>query len=112
MTAASPKGPIADEGGNGLEVDPSLQCAADTRPREDETLRRPYRPLPRDFEALWPSVGWSGAELVWRAHARTIARWVDTCGRERMVLARKKYLEAQRAIAGRARRKRYSLAPH
>lgn len=71
--------------------------------------RQPYRAVPGNFVALWPSIGWSAAEAVWQAHARTIARWVDECGRDRMVLARHAYLQAERVIQGRARRKRYVL---
>ncbi len=77
-----------------------------------EPVRRPYRGVPRDFVERWPQVGWgkvTGAEAEWNAHARTISRWLDECGRSEMILARKRYLDAQRAVAGRARRKRYVL---
>lgn len=85
--------------------------AADTRAGEDRRLGRvrPSRPVPRNFVERWPLVGWEGAKEEWRAHSRTIARWVDECGRDRMVLARKAYKQAERQIQGRARRKRYVL---
>lgn len=84
--------------------------AADTRACEDrESVRRPYRPLPRNFVERWPRVGWSGAEMEWHAHARTVSRWLNECGRSEMIMARKAYLDAERAVQGRARRKRYVM---
>ena len=78
---------------------------------DDATERRPAgrpcRPPPADFIELWPQHGWDTAAEHWRCHPRSIERWVEACGRERMVLARKRYVEAQRAVAKRARAKRY-----
>ena len=65
------------------------------------------RTVPENFEERSPQVGWTGAESEWRAHARAIARWIDECGRTRMVAARKDYLAAQRRLRDRARRKCY-----
>jgi hypothetical protein len=70
---------------------------------------RPFRQRPRDFEERWPSIGWTAAELEWNAHARTIARWVDECGRDRMVLARKRWLDARREEARRQAKRGYVL---
>lgn len=70
---------------------------------------RPYRPVPSDFVERWPQFGWEAAGEEWRCNNRTIQRWVDQCGRSEMVLARKRYVEAQRAIASRARRQSYAV---
>lgn len=70
---------------------------------------RPFRAVPADFRERWPQFGWSEAKAEWGAHARTIARWVDELGRDEMVLARKRWLDAQRLAASRERRKRYVL---
>jgi hypothetical protein len=59
--------------------------------------RGPYRKRPKDFEDLWPTLGWSAAEAAFGAHARSIALWVNECGRDRMILARKKWLDRHRA---------------
>lgn len=58
--------------------------------------RRPFRPVPSDFPDRWPEFGWAAAPVEWRCHPRTIARWVDECGRDRLVLARKRWLDARR----------------
>lgn len=75
----------------------------------DGGQRRPYRQVPHDFVELWPQFGWGGAKEKWRAHGRTIERWVDECGRDRMVLARKAYVASERVVTSRARRKNYVL---
>jgi hypothetical protein len=64
--------------------------------------KQPYRQRPADFELRWPQVGWEAAKDVWGAHSSMISRWIDECGRERMVLARKRYIEAERIIRRRA----------
>ena len=68
-----------------------------------------YRPMPRDFYERWPQVGWSAAEATWRANGRSIARWIDRCGRDLMVKRRAEYLAAQRALRARERRKNFRL---
>lgn len=79
----------------------------------DDTPRRrvgrPYREVPEDFVRRWPEFGWELAREEWRCHGRTIERWVDECGRSEMVLARKRYRDAQQEIAARARRKNYVM---
>lgn len=58
--------------------------------------RRPFRPIPADFVERWPELGWDGAKAEWRVHARSIERWLDESGRDRMVLRRKRYLDSLR----------------
>lgn len=70
---------------------------------------RPCRPVPADFVEKWPQFGWETAGEEWRCNNRTIQRWIDECGRSMMILARKRYREAQRAVASRARRKNYVM---
>jgi hypothetical protein len=85
---------------------------SDLRHDADPTRRpvgRPCRPIPDDFGVMWPKLSREEAEEHWRCHHRSIDRWADEFGREKLVLARKRYREAQRAIAARARRKRYTL---
>ena len=72
-------------------------------------LGRPHRGIPDNFAERWVRVGWFGAPDEFGAHTRSIGRWLDECGRDEMILARKRYLDAQRTIAGRARRKRYVM---
>lgn len=55
-----------------------------------------YRPVPRDFPQTFIRVGWFGIEKHYRAHARTIARWIDICGREALVAARADYVRENR----------------
>lgn len=71
---------------------------------------RPPRPVPADFAARWPQVGWEGATLEWGTHSRVIARWLAECGRERLIAARVAFLESQRALRDRERRKTYGMA--
>jgi hypothetical protein len=72
-------------------------------------VRQPYRPVPRDFEEKWPQHGWTSGKEYWRCHSRTLERWIDECGRARLTLLRKRYVEAMRTVTSRARRKRYVM---
>jgi hypothetical protein len=47
-----------------------------------------YRPVPRDFEETFVRIGWSSIELHYAAHAKTIAKWIDVVGRDRLVSRR------------------------
>jgi hypothetical protein len=71
---------------------------------------RPVRPVPADFAARWPQVGWEGATLEWSTHSRVIARWLAECGRESLIAARAEFLNRQRALRERERRKAYGIA--
>jgi len=68
---------------------------------------RPPRPVPDDFVERWPAIGWSAAELEWRASACTICRWLAELGAGRMAARRREYLTAQRALRDRSRRKAF-----
>lgn len=67
------------------------------------------RPVPRDFEQRWPELGWSGAEAYWSAHARSIVRWLDDAGRDRLIAERSRFLREQRELRARLRQKGYRL---
>jgi hypothetical protein len=58
--------------------------------------RRPFRDVPGDFVERWPEFGWQLAPIEWRCHPRTIERWLDECGRDAMVMARKAWRDRQR----------------
>lgn len=95
-----------------LRTDARHFCGWHRLQRDPDAVRRPSRAVPPDFETRWPALGWgkeTGAEYEWGCHSRTISRWLDEVGRDRMILARKKYRDAQRTVASRARRKRYVL---
>lgn len=96
-----------------FELENLTPNAADETPRSApaKRQRKGYRPMPRDFIERWPEVGWTAAEPEWRAHARTIARWVDEAGRKRMVARRKAYLADRRAKRARELPKTYRLTP-
>lgn len=54
--------------------------------------RMGYRPVPRDFPAEFVRVGWGGIEKHFHAHAKTIARWMEVCGRDGLRQARADYV--------------------
>lgn len=66
-----------------------------------------YRPMPRDFMGIYPQLGWDEAKARWHAHGRTIARWLEEAGRDKMKLARLAYRRAHETIESRERRRRY-----
>ena len=70
---------------------------------------RPCRACPDDFAERWPMFGWELAGEEWGCNNRSIRRWVEECGRSEMVLARKRYVEAERAVTSRARRVNYMM---
>ena len=55
----------------------ALRAAAGRRSNIGETLRRPIRPCPPDFEVAYVKLGPSECERRYRAGYRTIARWRD-----------------------------------
>jgi hypothetical protein len=66
-----------------------------------------YRPMPRDFVEMFPRLTWDAAKIRWHVHGRTMARWVDQAGRDKMKLARLAYRRAHETIESRERRRRY-----
>lgn len=65
------------------------------------------RRIPPDFEERWPEFGWGAAEEFWHAHARQIVRWLEQCGKDRMVARRAAHVAEKRALRARERRKNY-----
>jgi hypothetical protein len=51
-----------------------------------------YRPVPHDFPRKFVELGWGGIEKFYRAHAKTIRRWMDICGYDGLRLARAEYV--------------------
>lgn len=60
-------------------------------PRKGQTML--YRPVPQGFVETFVRVGWGGIEREYRAHAKTIRRWMLVCGREGLIAARKEYVQ-------------------
>lgn len=74
-------------------------------------ITRPYRPCPKDFEQRFIELGWDGIKDAFHANTRTIARWLDECGKERLVALRDEHLRATRwpnGAPGPKRAKRYA----
>ncbi|MBI1182127.1 MAG: hypothetical protein GC201_16405 [Alphaproteobacteria bacterium] len=55
-----------------------------------------YRPVPEDFEETFIRVGWTSIEAECRAHAKTIARWIDEVGRDDLIRRRAEYVRRER----------------
>lgn len=55
---------------------------------------RPYRPCPIDFREKYIELGWHYVDAHYRAHWRTIARWIDETGRLELKAARAAYVKA------------------
>ena len=49
---------------------------------------RPYRPCPPDFREMYIRLGWHYVDAHYGANWRTIARWIDECGRLELKVAR------------------------
>jgi hypothetical protein len=59
-------------------------------PRKGQTML--YRPVPRDFPQTFIRVGWGRIEKEYRAHAKTIKRWLVICGYDALRQARAEYV--------------------
>lgn len=55
-----------------------------------------YRPVPHDFPAAFIRLGWSEIKAHYRAHARTIVRWLEVCGRKELIARRAEFVRKQR----------------
>ena len=62
-----------------------------------------YRPVPDDFPDVFVRVGWLGIEQHYRAHAKTIKRWLQMCGEEALKEQRARYV-AEHGYHARRRR--------
>lgn len=52
----------------------------------------PYRPVPPDFPQTFVRLGWGKMEKHYRAHARTIKRWLTICGEDGLQQQRRDYV--------------------
>jgi hypothetical protein len=51
-----------------------------------------YRPVPADFPAKFVELGWVRIGKHYRAHGKTIKRWLTICGEEGLRQQRRDYL--------------------
>lgn len=54
-----------------------------------------YRPIPPDFDDLFIAVGWGEIEMLTRAHARTIAKWIEIRNQDRLAAGQFTLVEAR-----------------
>lgn len=59
----------------------------------------PRRPMPRDFEARYLELGLKGCAEHYGAWNRTVRRWLEMLGRDRMRARRLEMLQARRKAA-------------
>lgn len=57
---------------------------------------RPRRRRPADFEQRFVELGWELTPEHYCVHNRSIARWLEECGRARLSAARSEFVRAQR----------------
>jgi hypothetical protein len=50
------------------------------------------RPCPDDFEAVFVEIGRMACEEWYGAHTRSITRWLEECGKDRLIEARKTHV--------------------
>lgn len=55
--------------------------------------RVPYRPIPNDFAEVYIRLGVSGSKNHYRAHIRTVLRWIDAQGGDELRRKRLVHLE-------------------
>jgi hypothetical protein len=51
-------------------------------------MEKPYRPIPIDFRERFIELGWGEIGAHYRAHDRTIARWIEEAGGDELREAR------------------------
>jgi hypothetical protein len=59
--------------------------------------RPPPRAVPDDFEVIFVEQGRDGCEGWYRAHKTTVTRWLEECGKARLIKLRAAYVKHQRA---------------
>ena len=64
----------------------------------------PPRPCPANFEQVLIAHGRDGAEHVFRAGRPRINKWLDECGKARLIAARAAYVAERRKAKREARR--------
>lgn len=65
---------------------------------------RPYRQLPDDFREKFVELGWAGIAAHYRAHDRTIARWIEEAGGEELRAERSTFAGVPRFPSRRSKR--------
>jgi len=53
-----------------------------------------YRPMPKDFVDVYVRLGINGAKAHFRAHFRSVDRWIEQCGGDELRRQRCAYLVA------------------
>jgi hypothetical protein len=76
-------------------IEASLPPEQLSRQKTREGRIRPYRPCPPDFRERYIEMGWHVVDEHYRAHWRTIARWIDETGRQELKEARTAYVQAR-----------------
>lgn len=64
----------------------------------------PPRPVPVGFVEVYLRGGWDEAQAVFGCHRRTLSRWLNQAGFDRLTALRRAYRSARAMIAARARR--------
>lgn len=67
---------------------------------------RPQRPIPDDFEVIFVEQGRVDCEHWYRARRTTINRWLEECGKDRLIARRAKFVAHER----KARRRKSEAA--
>lgn len=75
------------------ELEASLPLEERSRTKSRERRIRPYRQRPPDFRERYIELGWHVVDEHYRAHWRTIARWIDETGRSELKAARAAYVK-------------------
>jgi hypothetical protein len=60
---------------------------------------RPRRSRPADFEQRFIELGWELTPVHYGVHHRSIHRWLDECGKDRLIAARSAFVRAAREAA-------------
>jgi hypothetical protein len=74
-----------------------MLMVASTASRDGLKGRPPPRRRPDDFEVIFVEQGRIGCEAWYRARRTTIDRWLDECGKDKLIKARAAYVAHQRA---------------
>ena len=59
-----------------------------------------YRQVPPDFPEQFVRLGWGGIEKHYHAHARSIKRWMEICGRDGLRQQRAEFVAKRRKTNG------------
>ncbi len=75
-----------------LAANPRKNGGSGHRVRDRSTIPgqlRPWRTCPDDFREVYLRMGWDGIQEHYRAGWPRIARWIDECGGEELIAARR-----------------------